>query len=93
MVQLHDGDLPTEVFERFRAEQIVAFDTETTGLDWLSDRLALVQLFSPNVGTHLVRVKDGQLATQVCQILEMDSIRKIFHHAPFDLAFMKSAWE
>lgn len=92
MVQLHDGDLPTEVFERFRAEQIVAFDTETTGLDWLSDRLALVQLFSPNVGTHLVRVKDGQLATQVCQILEMDSIRKIFHHAPFDLAFMKSAW-
>lgn len=92
MVQLHDGDLPTEIYERFSTEQIIACDTETTGLNWLSDKLALVQLYSPNVGTHLVRVKDGQLATLVCQILEMNSIRKVFHHAPFDLAFMKSAW-
>lgn len=92
MLLKHDGDLSIPAYESFLAQETISCDTETTGLDWLGDRLALVQLHSIGTGTHLVKVDSEQQGTLVRRLIEDPKIRKVFHHAPFDLAFLKAAW-
>lgn len=92
MFQIHDGDLPAHVYEALLAQPTIACDTETSGLDWVNDRLALVQLHSAKTQTHMVRVTRDSPGHFVCRILEAQSVRKVFHHAPFDLAFLKATW-
>ena len=85
------GDLPQGLAERFRAVPLVAWDTETSGLDWRVERLALCQLSSPEIGTVLVQLEEER-PERLIDLLVEPSLTKLFHHAPFDLAFMRSAW-
>lgn len=91
MVMLFEGDLPSALARDFAGAALVAWDTETSGLDWRSDRLALCQLHAPEVGTAVVRV-DSTPPVHLAHILASAGVRKIFHHAPFDLRFMRAAW-
>jgi ribonuclease D len=89
-VTVFERDLPAEVADAFVAAGRVACDTETTGLDWRRDRLAICQFYEPSVGLAIVRI-DGDGANQVVRLLEDDSLVKVFHHAPFDLRFLCSS--
>ena len=91
MVTTVSDDLTPSMARDFADASLVAWDTETTGLDWRTDRLALCQLSAAEVGTVLVRVADRQ-PKRLLEILESTAVAKVFHHAPFDLRFMRRAW-
>ncbi len=69
----------------------VAVDTETSGLDWRTDKLQLCQLFAPEIGTIVVRNVTSQ-ASALAAVLTDPSVLKVFHHAAFDLRFLESTW-
>lgn len=85
------GDLPVEMSAAFAGAQRVAWDVETTGLDWHHDRLATCQLFAEGVGVVVVRLGNKKPARLIA-LLENPAVEKVFHHDPFDLRFMVHAW-
>lgn len=86
------GDIDTAFFLRVRAEGSIAWDVETTGLDWRSDRLGTVQLALPSGSVCVVQLETDRVPANLLTLLEMPSVRKIFHFAPFDLSFMVNEW-
>jgi ribonuclease D len=85
------GDLPDELAAAVAAAPHVAWDVETSGLDWRHDRLGTCQVFAESVGVAVVSVGGGRPARLVA-LLENPDVKKVFHHAPFDLRFMVHAW-
>jgi ribonuclease D len=85
------GDLSDELAAAFAAGPRVAWDVETSGLDWRQDRLGTCQLFAEGVGVAVVSVGDGRPGRLIA-LLEDPAVQKVFHHAPFDLRFMIRAW-
>jgi ribonuclease D len=85
------GDLPDELAAAFAATPRVAWDVETSGLDWRHDRLGTCQLFAENLGVAVVSVNAAR-PTRLMALLENPDVEKVFHHAPFDLRFMVHAW-
>ena len=90
-VTVVDGDLPDDVTAAFLASKVVGVDTETTGLDWSTDKLRICQLFSPTVGAVILRGVD-QTPVQLGRIMASVEVLKVFHHAPFDIRFIESQW-
>jgi ribonuclease D len=88
-VELCEGDLTESAFAALQQCDVLAWDTETTGLDWKRDRLGLIQISSPRYGTALVQ-RPGPTSVRVIELLSRSSIAKVFHHAPFDLRFMRT---
>ncbi len=86
------GDIPDALAHEIRQDGRVAVDTETTGLDWRRDTLELCQLFTPATGPILVR-RTASRPRRLVELLEDAQLVKVFHHAPFDLRFLESAWE
>jgi ribonuclease D len=89
--QVVRGDLTTEQAEALARCSLVACDTETSGLDWRTDRLSLCQFFAPAVGAILVQATND-IPHRVVGLLEDERVGKVFHHAPFDLRFLRKAW-
>ncbi len=89
--QLLYGDLPEELAEGFASSRLVAWDIETSGLDWRTDRIGTCQLFAQDVGAVVVSVSDFKPARMLA-LLEDGRVEKVFHHAPFDLRFMVQTW-
>jgi ribonuclease D len=85
------GDIPRAIAQRIRDDGILAWDIETTGLDWRGARIATAQVWSPSVGVVLVHVSE-LVPSGMVQLLQDVSISKIFHHAMFDLRFMRHHW-
>ena len=85
------GDLPDELAVAFAASKRVAWDVETSGLNWRTDRLGTCQLFADDVGAAVISVNDHKPA-RMAALLEDPDVEKAFHHAPFDLRFMVNAW-
>lgn len=85
------GDLPDELAGAFAGARRVAWDVETTGLDWARDRVGTCQLFTEEVGVAVVSITDRRPA-RLITLLESPVPEKVFHHAPFDLRFMVHAW-
>ncbi len=89
--KFHDGDLPTTVGVALKDAGLVAWDIETSGLDWHKERIATCQVYAPEVGVHIVRI--GTVPPrELISILENRDVTKLFHYALFDLAFMGFAW-
>lgn len=86
-VRIFEGDLDKDFAAVMKSAASIAVDTETTGLDFRSDQLQLVQLHSPLTGSALIRVNDAPM-TNVQDLLADSSIAKVFHFAPFDLRFL-----
>jgi len=86
------GDLPADVAARLVRAPRIAVDTETTGLDWRSDQLALCQVHAPEVGTVLVQLDGTRQPERLSALVGDPAVTKVFHHAPFDLRFMLRAW-
>jgi len=85
------GDLCPGLADAFSEAPRVAWDVETTGLDWRRDRLATCQLFAEGLGVAIVSMEPGR-PRRLAALLEKPDVEKVFHHAPFDLRFMVKAW-
>lgn len=91
-IRVWDGDLPEEVATALRAQGTLAVDTDTSGLDWTSDILQLIQFSSESTGPVLVRPGSTR-PREITSLLEDPAVDKVFHFAPFDLRFIRSAWD
>ena len=71
-----------------RSQGKIALDTETTGLDFQSDKIRLVQLYEPSVGCFLFDIFEiGN--TSFLRPLERRDF--IIHYAPFDIKFLRKS--
>jgi ribonuclease D len=90
-----EGDLDANLLDEFMSEGRhggVAVDIETTGLSLVESKVQVVS-FATSERTAVVALKENQTPTRACSLLENRDILKIFHHALFDLAFMKRSWQ
>jgi len=89
---LLQGDLAWDLAERAMTLGEVAWDIETTGLDWRSDVIRTVQVA---VGSDIavVQLRQWETPKVLACLLEEGSIKKTFHHAAFDLRFMAYHWQ
>jgi ribonuclease D len=91
-VDLVESDVSSDFESAVRDARIVAWDIETSGLDWRLDRIGTCQLHVPNVGTQIIRM-NGHQPERLRELLMSEHVRKVFHHAPFDLRFMRYQWK
>jgi ribonuclease D len=85
------GDLlPHFLIAAFDARR-VAIDIETTGLDWKSDRIGTVQVHVPDYGIAIVQIINNR-PHRLIELITSVRVKKVFHHAPFDLRFMAYQW-
>lgn len=91
-VRIVSGDLTEAFAETATRAGRVAWDIETTGLDWESDRIATCQVHVAKIGTEVVQIHDGKPA-RILQLLTSSQLQKVFHHAAFDLRFMRWRWD
>jgi ribonuclease D len=89
-IQVFDGDLDDAAFERALDASVLAWDIETTGLDWRVERIATVQIQVEDV-TYVARV-NGHTPHHLKALMEDQAILKILHHAMFDLRFLAFHW-
>ena len=91
---LHQDDLPAKI----KTPNIIAIDTETTGLSLIRDRLCLIQFAFSKEECHLVQLskKDSKLEnghSEVLKILNNHKIQKVFHYARFDVAILTKTFQ
>ena len=86
------GDLPDDLWSAYAASSLIAWDIETSGLDWRQDRIGTCQLFAQGVGTVVVSADQSQVPRQLTALLQDPGVEKVFHHASFDLRFMVGRW-
>lgn len=85
-----DRDISSQLLARYMQAEAIAVDTETMGLNPLRDRLCLIQLSDPDGYVSAIRISRGQTeAPNLQQLLETQTITKIFHFARFDLATLQ----
>src|SRR5688572_3027489 len=90
--RLYRGDVDEVVLERARARGVVAWDIETTGLDWRSDDIRTCQL-AVGDDISIVQVGNWGVPDNLRSLLQDAAVLKVFHHAPFDLRFMTHHWK
>ncbi|MFD4434124.1 ribonuclease D [Nocardia sp. NPDC058497] len=89
---LFDLDLDERFLSLCRTARQVAWDIETSGLDWKKDRIATCQVAAQGE-VAVVRFGDNLgRPTRLARLLEDPTVVKVFHHAPFDLRFMGFQW-
>ncbi len=85
-IKLHKNDLPKEL----DLSNKIAVDCEFMGLNFLRDKLCLVQISSGNSDAHIVQLdRKSYDAPNLKKVLSNKSITKIFHYARSDLVFLK----
>ncbi len=85
-IQLYKGDIP----ENLKLGNILAIDGEFMGLNVRRDPLCLIQLSSGNLDAHIVQFdRNNYDAPNLVKILSDKNIKKIFHFARSDLAYIK----
>jgi len=89
-VEILQDDLDEQGFEHALRAGTIALDIETTGLDWRHERIGTVQIQIEDT-TYMIRV-NGNVAHHLRAVIEDESIRKILHHAMFDLRFLAHHW-
>lgn len=83
-------DLTIEQTHYFAAEGRLAWDIETSGLDWSKESIGTCQLAGRS--RSVIVQLDGRRPDRLSSLLEDSDVTKIFHHAMFDLRFMSHAW-
>jgi ribonuclease D len=91
-VPLLIGDAPKAFVKAARENRLVAWDIETSGLDWRSERIGLCQVWVANHGLAVVKIKWNKKPENLAAILQDSSVQKVFHHAMFDLRFLCYHW-
>ncbi len=87
-IKLHQKDLPDGI--NFTNSDRIACDCEFNGLNFDRDRLCLVQISSGNNDAHIIQLnRETYDAPNLKKVLTNKNIKKIFHYARADLAFIK----
>lgn len=81
------GDLTEKEREYIQQKKYVCIDTETTGLNYLKDKLCTIQLYCEPLAI-IIRFDENNEYSNLKQILYSDTIVKIFHNAVFDVSFL-----
>ena len=85
-IKVHNHDLPKDI----EFGNKIAIDCEFMGLNFLRDKLCLVQISSGKNDAHIVQLDRLKYeAPNLKKILSNKSIIKIFHYARADLVFIK----
>ncbi len=88
--QVCDRDLSEDLLQDYLQTDQLAVDTETMGLRPHRDRLCLVQICNAAGQITVIRIVRGQTeAPHLKQLLEAQSVEKIFHFARFDIATLQ----
>jgi ribonuclease D len=88
--QVCDRDLTSDQMQAYLQTDRLAVDTETMGLQPHRDRLCLVQICNAGEQITVIRIERGQTqAPNLQQLMEADSVQKVFHFARFDIAALK----
>ncbi len=91
-IAIYDNDLPDNYVDYLHETKIVAWDIETSGLNWRDDKIGICQLYAPNESVAII--KTGTIPPKkLISVLSDVSIKKVFHHAMFDLRFMSYHWK
>jgi ribonuclease D len=90
-IEVFHGDLDDDVFEMATAATSIGWDIETSGLDWRNDTIGTCQLSVED--RVLIVIPSTYEPRRLRRLLENSKIRKVFHHAPFDLRFMVYQWK
>ena len=85
-IKLHKNDLPKEL----KFGNKIAVDCEFMGLNFLRDKLCLVQISSGSSDAHIVQLdRKTYEAPNLKKILSDKLTTKIFHYGRSDLVFIK----
>ena len=85
-IKLHKNDLPKDL----EFGNKIAVDCEFMGLNFLRDKLCLVQISSGKSDAHIIQLdRSSYEAPNLKKILSNKLITKIFHYARSDLVFIK----
>jgi ribonuclease D len=88
MVKQVIADIPEDWYHEILFKSpLIGMDIETSGLDRVRDKIACVQIYVPTKGTLLLRTI-SDYPSKLIAVLEHKEIKKIFHHAPFDISFL-----
>jgi len=90
-IKIFLGDIPQDSLDLILKSPVVAWDIETSGLDWKGERIATCQLCVYGSQVFLVQISEV-LPDRLKTLLSDNSVKKIFHHAMFDLKFMCHHW-
>ena len=86
-IKLHKNDLPKDL----EFGNKIAVDCEFMGLNFLRDKLCLVQISSGKSDAHIIQLdRSSYEAPNLKKILSNKLITKIFHYARSDLVFIKN---
>ncbi len=91
-VVVRRGDISASLDSAMRTVGIAAWDIETDGLHFASDKLRTCQIFVPDHGVEIVQLIEGAVPHRLADALASERVFKLFHHAPFDLRFMRYRW-
>jgi len=85
-IKLHKNDLP----EDLDLGNTIAIDGEFMGLNVSRDPLCVLQISSGNMDAHIIQLdRKSYNAPNLIKLLSNKKIKKIFHYARADLAFIK----
>lgn len=90
-VALVEYDISRDFEEAARAAGVTGWDLETTGLDWATDRIGTCQVYVPGRGVEIVQIGERK-PQRLVNLLSSADVTKVFHHAAFDLRFMRFNW-
>ena len=84
-IKLHKHDLPDDL----KLGNTIAVDCEMGGLNVKRDPLCLVQISTGNSDAHIIQLdRSNYKAVTLVKVLEDKKVKKIFHFARADLAFI-----
>ncbi len=90
-VRLHD--ISDTLLSAAHHALVAAIDIETTGLDWTTEKIATVQVAVPRGPIEIVRVEEtSEPPALLAALLATPDVLKVFHHAMFDLRFIRAQW-
>lgn len=91
-IVMYENDLGLDFFKIISKKKMIAWDIETSGLDWKEDSIGLCQLYCINEPVAVVKIHD-EIPVNLKQLLIEPKLKKVFHHAMFDLRFMCYKWK
>ena len=87
-VQVLKNDLSDELLNHYSSCDLLAVDCEMMGLNPIRDRLCLVQMCDKDEKVSLVKIEAGAKSPNLKKLFENPKVKKIFHFARTDLAFL-----
>lgn len=90
-ISISTGDIPANAIKYARSAGLIAWDIETSGLDWNNNEIGTCQIYIPPARIYIILVNDTT-PRYLKLLLKDKGICKVFHHAMFDLRFMTYKW-